>query len=125
MPAFQAELRRLLPSPYLISHAPVAPWFTSANDYASGAYVKIHQEVGNGIDFYNVQFYNQGHGVYEDCTSLITDSGNDWPSTSVMELNWYAKVPLEKIVLGKPLDSGAADNGFVMLKFKMGFGSRF
>jgi chitinase len=52
---FQTELRRQLPSPYIISHAPVAPWFTSANDYASGAYVKIHQAVGDTIDFYNVQ----------------------------------------------------------------------
>ena len=56
---FQTELRRQLPSPYIISHAPVAPWFTSANDYVSGAYVKIHQAVGNTIDFYNIQFYNQ------------------------------------------------------------------
>jgi hypothetical protein len=54
-PAFQTELRELLPEPYIISHAPVAPWFTSANDYASGAYVKIHQDVGDGIDFYNIQ----------------------------------------------------------------------
>jgi hypothetical protein len=52
---FQMTLRSLLPSPYIISHAPVAPWFTSANDYAEGAYVKIHQEVGHMIDFYNVQ----------------------------------------------------------------------
>jgi hypothetical protein len=52
---FQKELRSLLPSPYIISHAPVAPWFTSANDYASGAYVKVHAEVGDTIDFYNIQ----------------------------------------------------------------------
>lgn len=65
---FQRELRHQLPAgQYLISHAPVAPWFTSGPDYESGAYVKVHQEVGSGIDFYNIQFYNQGHGVYEDC----------------------------------------------------------
>lgn len=65
---FQAELRAQLPAgQYLISHAPVAPWFTSGPDYESGAYVKVHQEVGDGIDFYNIQFYNQGQGVYEDC----------------------------------------------------------
>lgn len=65
--AFQKELRRLLPKPYLISHAPVAPWFTSSSAYRSGAYVAIHQSVGDGIDFYNMQFYNQGDGVYTDC----------------------------------------------------------
>ncbi|WVQ96121.1 hypothetical protein IAU59_003223 [Kwoniella sp. CBS 9459] len=110
---FQTELRRLLPSPYIITHAPVAPWFTSANDYSDGAYVAIHQQVGDGIDFYNIQFYNQGDGVYGDCETLLNDSGNDWPSTSVFEINSYAGVPLNKIVIGKPLDEGAASNGFV------------
>lgn len=64
---FQTELRKQLPSPYIISHAPVAPWFTSGNNYPSGAYVAVHKAVGDGIDWYNQQFYNQGHGVYEDC----------------------------------------------------------
>ena len=64
---FQTELRRQLPSPYIISHAPVAPWFTSGKNYPSGAYVAVHKAVGDGIDWYNQQFYNQGHGVYEDC----------------------------------------------------------
>lgn len=64
---FQTELRNLLPSPYIISHAPVAPWFTSANDYADGSYVTIHQQVGDTIDFYNVQFYNQGADQYVTC----------------------------------------------------------
>jgi len=65
--AFQTELRTQLPSPYIISHAPVAPWFTSANDYASGAYVKINQAVGNMIDFYNVQV-----GNYEQSLRKLT-----------------------------------------------------
>lgn len=110
---FQTELRKLLPEPYIISHAPVAPWFTSAADYASGAYVAIHAAVGSGIDFYNIQFYNQGSDQYTTCTTLITDSGSSWPSTSVFEINSYAGVPLNKIVIGKPLDSGAADNGYM------------
>lgn len=42
---------------------------------------------------------------------MIHNSGDDWPSTSVMEINSYAGVPLDKIVIGKPLDSGAAYNG--------------
>ncbi|WWC73530.1 uncharacterized protein I206_107502 [Kwoniella pini CBS 10737] len=110
---FQKELRNQLPSPYIISHAPVAPWFTSAKDYSDGAYVSIHEQTGDGIDFYNVQFYNQGDGVYEDCETLLFDSGNDWPSTSVFEINSSAGLPLDKIVIGKPLDEGAAANGFV------------
>ncbi|WWC65693.1 uncharacterized protein I303_108314 [Kwoniella dejecticola CBS 10117] len=110
---FQKELRRQLPAPYIISHAPVAPWFTSAKDYSDGAYVSIHRQTGDGIDFYNIQFYNQGDGVYEDCKTLLFNSGNDWPSTSVFEINSSAGLPLDKIVIGKPLDEGAAANGFV------------
>lgn len=30
-----------------------------------------------------------------------------------MEMNSYAKVPLNKIVIGKPLDAGKASNGYV------------
>jgi chitinase len=55
---FQKELRRLLPAgQYIISHAPVAPWFTSARDYVSGAYVKINQEVGSTIDFVSTTLF--------------------------------------------------------------------
>lgn len=110
---FQTELRSLLPSPYIISHAPVAPWFTSASDYSDGAYVSIDQQVGDSIDFYNIQFYNQGDDQYTTCETLITNSGTDWPSTSVLEINSYAGLDLDKIVIGKPLDSGAADNGYM------------
>ncbi|WWD20162.1 hypothetical protein CI109_104638 [Kwoniella shandongensis] len=110
---FQRELRRLLPSPYIISHAPVAPWFTSAADYSDGAYTAIHQQVGDTIDFYNVQFYNQGHDQYVTCETLINNSGYNWPGTSVFELNSSAGIPLNKIVIGKPLDTGAADNGYM------------
>ncbi|TYJ54692.1 hypothetical protein B9479_004631 [Cryptococcus floricola] len=109
----QTELRSLLPSPYIISHAPVAPWFTSASDYSDGAYVTVHQSVGDTIDFYSVQYYNQGDDQYVSCDTLITNSGSEWPSTSVFELNSYTGIPLEKIVIGKPLDSSAADNGFM------------
>ena len=110
---FQTELRNQLGSGYLISHAPVAPWFTSAPDYANGAYVAIHKAVGDTIDFYNVQFYNQGNNAYTTCETLINNSGSDWPDTSIMEINSSAGVPLSKIVLGKPNDAGAADNGYM------------
>ncbi|XAO25541.1 hypothetical protein I312_104369 [Cryptococcus bacillisporus CA1280] len=110
---FQTELRNLLPWPYIISHAPVAPWFTSANDYADGSYVSIHQQVGGTIDFYNVQFYNQGADQYVTCETLVTDSGSEWPSTSVFEINSYTGVALDKIVIGKPLSANSASNGYM------------
>ena len=52
--AFQTVLRQELPTPYIISHAPQAPWFTSTGQYTGGGYTKVHQAVGDGIDFYNV-----------------------------------------------------------------------
>jgi chitinase len=41
---------------YIISHAPVAPWFTTNTTiYPFGAYRAVHKAVGNTIDWYNVQ----------------------------------------------------------------------
>lgn len=58
---FQKELRRLLPEgQYLISHAPVAPWFTSAPDYVGGAYVEVYKQTGSGIDFVSPSFRLSG-----------------------------------------------------------------
>lgn len=57
---YTKALRAELPSgQYILTHAPVAPWF-STTAYKSGAYVAVHKEVGDSIDWYNVQFYNQG-----------------------------------------------------------------
>lgn len=53
--ALQQTLRRELPSPYIISHAPIAPWFTNGGAYAKGGYKKVHDAVGKTIDFYNVR----------------------------------------------------------------------
>lgn len=49
------QLRERLPSPkYTISHAPLAPWF-SRDVYKDGGYSAVNDEVGDLIDFYNVQ----------------------------------------------------------------------
>lgn len=104
------SLRKELPAPYIITHAPVAPWFNTQM-YPEG-YAKIHSQVGDLIDWYNVQFYNQGN-TYDSCDNLIWNAGNDFPLTSVFEINKYAGVPLDKIVVGKPAIESDADNGFV------------
>lgn len=109
--SFQTELRNQLPSPYLISHAPQAPWFTSASSY-NGGYVKIHEQVGSGIDFYNVQYYNQGN-VYDTCESLLFDSGDDFPDSSVFQSHTVGGIPLDKLVIGKPINAEAASNGYM------------
>jgi chitinase len=56
------KLRELLPH-HIITHAPQAPYF-STEAYKNGGYTKIHQKVGHTINFYNIQFYNQGNTQY-------------------------------------------------------------
>lgn len=96
----------------------------------------MHRQVGDGIDFYNVslvpaalargnanancnpyllqvQYYNQGSDQYNTCDNLLFNSGNSFPESSVFETNTAAGVPLEKIVIGKPINSGAAANGYM------------
>jgi chitinase len=111
---FQTELRSLLPSPYLISHAPLAPWFV-ASDYTNGGggYAHVNQEVGSGIDFYNVQFYSQGASEYTDCTTLLTAAASPWQGSSLFEIANNQGVELNKLVIGKPVDSSAASNGYM------------
>lgn len=42
----------------LVTHAPVAPWFTDeVGTYPGGGYLHIDQQVGKYISWYNVQFY--------------------------------------------------------------------
>jgi chitinase len=60
---FHKRLRQLLPT-HLITHAPQAPYFKEEY-YKNGCYKKIDKEIGNLIDFYNVQFYNQGNNKYD------------------------------------------------------------
>lgn len=47
------QLRKQLPSPYIISHAPQAPYFMGPPRYPGGGYQKVDKETD--IDFYNVQ----------------------------------------------------------------------
>lgn len=46
------------PDGYILTHAPVAPWF-SPGKYKNGAYLTVNQKVGNLTDWYNIQFYNR------------------------------------------------------------------
>ncbi|KAJ7247665.1 glycoside hydrolase [Mycena haematopus] len=110
--SFTTQLRTILPQgSYIITHAPVAPWF-SPNTWGGGGYLKVHQSVGNLIDWYNVQFYNQGSSEYTTCAGLLTTSSSQWPGSSVFQIA-ASGVPLSKIVIGKPATSGDATNGFM------------
>ena len=98
---------------YILSHAPQAPYFMGTNQYPNGGYLKVHKEVGNLIDFYNVQFYNQGSTTYESYESLFVKADGWSTTTSVKEI-MDKGIPEKKIVVGKPaIKSDAANTGYV------------
>jgi len=116
---FTTELRKQLPQgQYYLTHAPVAPWFTTnTTRYPAGAYRAVQTQVGDLIDWYNVQFYNQGSD-YISCPTLLTRSASgEFHNTSLFEIADVknAGVDLDKLVIGKPTVAGDATNGFLNL----------
>lgn len=109
---FTKALRAQLPQgQYIITHAPLAPWFTP-NRWGGGGYLKVHQEVGSLIDWYNIQFYNQGVSEYTTCDGLFNTASAAWPQSAALQIV-AAGVPAEKVVVGKPGTAADASNGFV------------
>lgn len=43
--------------------------------YPAGAYLTVDKEAGSLIEFYNIQFYNQGKGVYDYAAGQFNISG--------------------------------------------------
>ncbi|PWN38392.1 glycoside hydrolase, partial [Meira miltonrushii] len=104
------RLRARLPqNQYYLSHAPVAPLFNT--DLYPLGYTWIEQDIGNLIDFYNIQFYNQDD--YSTCHTLLLRSGTEWPNTSLIQLNQVYNIPFEKMIVGKPATAQDADNGYI------------
>lgn len=94
------KLRELLPSPYIISHAPQAPYFMGVTKYPNGGYLKINQEVGDDIDFYNIQFYNQDSSTYDTYDTLFNAS-NGWATNTAVKQIANQSVDKSKLVVGK------------------------
>lgn len=113
---FHNKLRELLPAGYLITHAPVAPWFVTSK-YPGGGYSGLHRQIGNTVDWYNVQvdvarlsraavtnipqFYIQAGAAYETCETLLHLSGGQFPGSSLFEMNKLEGIPLNKLAIGK------------------------
>ncbi|KZT52238.1 glycoside hydrolase family 18 protein [Calocera cornea HHB12733] len=109
---FTQALRAELPSgQYIITHAPVAPWFSEAK-YPAGSYLDVDAQAGTDIDWYNIQFYNQGTTEYTTCAGLLTASSTTWPNTALFQIE-AAGVSLNKLVIGKPADTADATNGYI------------
>ncbi|CCM01821.1 uncharacterized protein FIBRA_03889 [Fibroporia radiculosa] len=109
---FTTQLRAQLPAgDYIITHAPVAPWF-SPNYWINGGYLTVDSEVGSLIDWYNIQFYNQGSTEYTTCSGLLTNSSSTWPESALFQIA-SSGVTLDKLVIGKPATTGDASTGYM------------
>ncbi|KAG1740045.1 glycoside hydrolase family 18 protein [Suillus lakei] len=104
---FTQALRVNLPQgQYILTHAPVAPWFSTI--YTSGAYLTVNKNVGSLIDW----FYNQGTTEYTTCSGLLTTSSSTFPNTALFQIA-AAGVSLDKLVIGKPATTADANNGYM------------
>ncbi|KAF8182479.1 glycoside hydrolase superfamily [Mycena galopus ATCC 62051] len=105
-------LRAQLPvGQYILTHAPVAPWF-SPGLWPGNGYLGVNSAVGNLIDWYNVQFYNQGVTEYTTCAGLLTASSSQWPESALFQIAANG-VPLNKLVIGKPATAADAGSGYM------------
>lgn len=93
------KLRELLPSPYIISHAPQAPYFMGTSKYPNGGYLKVNEDAGSDIDYYNIQFYNQDSSTYDTYESLFNVSNGWATNTAVKQI--AVNVDKNKLVVGK------------------------
>ncbi|KAJ7137621.1 glycoside hydrolase family 18 protein, partial [Mycena crocata] len=108
---FTSQLRTELGNNSIITHARKNPLRTLDSGMPNGGYRKVHQAVGDQIDWYNVQV-----NASEDttCDNLLHQSGEGGlPESSVFEINTKGQVPLEKIVIGKPATEPDAASGFM------------
>ncbi|EIM84114.1 chitinase, partial [Stereum hirsutum FP-91666 SS1] len=109
--SFTQTVRSKLPvGQYIVTHAPLAPWF-APNKWGGGGYLKVHQSVGSQIDWYNIQFYNQGSD-YTTCDGLVTASSSTYPETAILQIAANA-VPSDKLVMGKPATTADASTGYI------------
>jgi len=95
------ELRKHLPvGEYIVTHAPQAPYFTGTVRYPNGGYLTVDKEVGHLIDWYNIQFYNQGDCTYDSYETLFVNNAQCYfPQTTIGDLLAKGINP-NKIVIG-------------------------
>ncbi|KAI0713897.1 glycoside hydrolase [Earliella scabrosa] len=115
---FTRTLRSQLPKgQFILSHAPVGPWFQPNQPLCpGGCYLKVDETVGDLIDWYNIQFYNQSPSPgYETCETLLNSAGG----SALFEI---PNIDLNKLVIGKPgilqdvflpEDGSLPNNGFI------------
>ncbi len=104
--------RAVLPKgKYYLTHAPQAPYFIGKPFYKNGGYVTVDREVGDLIDWYNIQFYNQGDTTYDSYSELFLNSTGTFTNTAVRNImEVVGKDNQHKVVIGKPVKTTDASN---------------
>jgi len=98
--------RSILGSSGIITHAPQPPYFGNVYSF-SNAYTQIYNAAPS-INFLLIQYYNNGPATtYEE----IFTSGEG--KTSVSEISSLLGIPLNKIVVGKPVTSTDAATQYI------------
>jgi len=94
----------------IVSHSPQSPYlYPYTNGNWKNLYYMVEQNFGEYIDWYNIQYYNQG--TYSQESQVFTD--DDYYSASVYQLQVANNVqgltpfPPGKIVVGCGTDSGS------------------
>jgi len=68
---------------HILAHIPQASYF-SPNYATAGGYIEVNNQVGDLIDFYIVEYYNQNNTKYDSYTELFTKTTQgDFTGTSV------------------------------------------
>jgi chitinase len=106
----------------IVSHAPQTPYFYSNSQTQSwaGLYYLVEYYHGDYIDFYNIQYYNNGDYTTEN-TIFVTDESPDWCAAVLQLANTgftytttlttqTIKIPVHKIVVGKATDANFPGN---------------
>ena len=63
-----------------------AGYFTSSPTYKYGAMLNVSQKIDSLIDFYNIEYYNQGSSSYNTFQTLFNVSSGWALKTAVNEL---------------------------------------
>eukprot|EP00382_Lankesteria_abbotti_P003266 CAMPEP_0113848312 /NCGR_PEP_ID=MMETSP0372-20130328/2405_1 /TAXON_ID=340204 /ORGANISM="Lankesteria abbotti" /LENGTH=303 /DNA_ID=CAMNT_0000817777 /DNA_START=99 /DNA_END=1006 /DNA_ORIENTATION=- /assembly_acc=CAM_ASM_000359 len=101
-----------------ISHAPQAPYFGPWAGSNKG-YTQLMIDLGDVVDHYLIQYYNQQSCSYDSYSSIFVTAGNCWASdTALLEIQTSLGAAnshlFNKLTLGKPLNQQDAYNtGFV------------
>ena len=100
-----------------ISHAPQAPYFMDGKypqNYVDLYYSSVGDgTVGDYLDFFNIQFYNQGTSDYLTYETLFVKSTGWSPGTAVLQIAEKG-IPMNKLLVGKPVtEDDVYNTGFV------------